>query len=211
MTEPKKWSNQFGSGNMGDKPKSHWGKKLLGGQAGLKFTAKKIVDTFPHEYFDTYVEPFAGKARTAQVLLDRGIINVKMVLNDISPRSNEYCRKTFPSAIVENMSFEKTMKKYDGGKTFFFIDPPWRKNIYTYNDFFRIDRKVVEYYQQLLTIVENLKGDWMITSNANEVECRGLLSKSKYNTILICSGGKHIFGKQAKTLLCSNLFGEKSK
>ena len=63
-----KWSNQFGSGDNNDKPKSYWGKKLLGGQAGLKFTADKIVDTFPREYFNPYVEPFAGKARTADIL-----------------------------------------------------------------------------------------------------------------------------------------------
>ena len=38
-----KWSNQFGHGDTNDKSKSYWGKKLLGGQAGRKFTAKKIV------------------------------------------------------------------------------------------------------------------------------------------------------------------------
>ena len=206
-----KWSNQFGSGDNNDKPKSYWGKKLLGGQAGLKFTADKIVDTFPREYFNPYVEPFAGKARTADILRNRGINNIRMVLNDISPHSNKYCREKFPDAIVENMSFENTMSKYDGEDTFFLLDPPWRKNIYTYNDFFRMDRKVIEYYQELLDRVDNLKGDWMITSNADEHECRKSLTKSKWNTVLINSGGKHIFGKPAKTLLCSNIFGLKEE
>ena len=204
-----KLSNQFGSGDNNDKPKSYWGKKLLGGQAGLKFTADKIVDSFPHEYFNPYVEPFAGKARTAEVLHSRGINDIKMVLNDISPNSNDYCRKTFPDAIVENMSFEDTISKYDEKDAFFFIDPPWRKNIYTHNDFFRMDRSVYEYYEKLLDMVDGLQGTWMITSNADEHECKRALTKSKWNTVLICSGGKHIFGKEAKTLLCSSLFGDK--
>ena len=208
-----KWSNQFGNGDTNDKSKSYWGKKLLGGQAGLKFTAKKIVEMFPREYFNPYVEPFAGKARTAEVLYNTGWFthwkDMKIVLNDISPHSNDYCRETFPDSIVENMSFEDTISKYDEKDAFFFIDPPWRKNIYTHNDFFRMDRTVYEYYEKLLDIVDGLQGWWMITSNADEHECKKALTKSKWNTFLVCSGGKHIFGKEAKTLLCSNLFGEK--
>ncbi len=208
-----KWSNQFGNGDTNDKSKSYWGKKLLGGQAGLKFTAKKIVEMFPREYFNPYVEPFAGKARTAEVLYNNGWFthwkDMKIVLNDISPHSNDYCRETFPDSIVENMSFEDTISKYDEKDAFFFIDPPWRKNIYTHNDFFRMDRTVYEYYEKLLDIVDGLQGWWMITSNADEHECKKALTKSKWNTFLVCSGGKHIFGKEAKTLLCSNLFGEK--
>ena len=208
-----KWSNQFGNGDTNDKSKSYWGKKLLGGQAGLKFTAKKIVEMLPREYFNPYVEPFAGKARTAEVLYNNGWFthwkDMKIVLNDISPHSNDYCRETFPDSIGENMSFEDTISKYDEKDAFFFIDPPWRKNIYTHNDFFRMDRTVYEYYEKLLDIVDGLQGWWMITSNADEHECKKALTKSKWNTFLVCSGGKHIFGKEAKTLLCSNLFGEK--
>ena len=44
--KPTKWKNQFGEGNIGDKPYSKYSKKLLGGTAGLTHTAKKIVDLF---------------------------------------------------------------------------------------------------------------------------------------------------------------------
>jgi len=207
-----KWRNQFGAGDTNDPQKSVWGKKLLGGVAGLKFTAKQIVDEFPRGW-TTYVEPFAGMARTCKEMgFDMCTFSTNtIVLNDLSPHSNEYCKKVFPIAIVENMSFEDTINKYDSDKTFFFIDPPWRHNIYTYNDFFRMDRKVYDYYEKLLEMTETMKGDWMITSNADEHECRKILTKSKWNTKLISSGGKHIFGKPAKTLLCSNIFGLKEK
>lgn len=241
------WHNQFGSGKKSDPKKSVWGKKLFGGQAGLKFTADKIVNTFPDfingcNYFKTYVEPFAGKARTAKILMDRLYSRknpynyhreFNMVLNDISPHSNTYCRENFQkpvniynktivehgvginddipidTVIVENMSFTKTISKYDHVQTFFFFDPPWRHNIYTYNDFFRMDRKVFEYYSYLLNVVDNLKGTWIITSNADEHECRKILTKSKWNTRLVSSDKNVIFGKKARTLLCSNMFGLK--
>ena len=60
--KPTKWKNQFGEGKIGDKPYSKYGKKLLGGTAGLTHTAKKIVDLFPDmKNYDYFVEPFAGK------------------------------------------------------------------------------------------------------------------------------------------------------
>ena len=75
MTKPKKWANQFGSGDMNDKRTSVWGKKLLGGTAGLGLTADQIVQLWLNllsfnrlssgsfKTYDVYCEPFAGKAR----------------------------------------------------------------------------------------------------------------------------------------------------
>ena len=71
---------------------------------GLTYTARQISLFFPK--CKTYVECFAGLGRTAKY-----ITNCKtMVLNDKSEYSNNYCKKKFPNAIVENMDFIETIK-----------------------------------------------------------------------------------------------------
>ena len=90
---------------------------------GLTYTARQISLFFPK--CKTYVECFSGLARTAKYA------NCKtMVLNDKSEYSNNYCKKKFPNAIVENMDFIETIKKYDSKDTFFLIDPVWRSDFY---------------------------------------------------------------------------------
>mgnify|MGYP003671171405 FL=1 len=221
MTEPKRWANQFGSGDMNDKRTSVWGKKLLGGTAGLGLTADQIVELWLNllslnslssgssKTYDVYCEPFAGKARTYEALKNIGngsIIGGEVYLNDLSPHSQEFCQKEFPEAIVTGVSYEKTIQAVDSENTFFMIDPPWRKKIYTNNDFFRCDQSIPQYYNTLLDMVETLKGDWFIASSADEHECRGVLTKSKWNTMIVKSNKKKkIFGKPARTMLCSNL------
>ena len=65
---------------------------------------------------------------------------------------------------------------------------------------------IPDYYNKLLEMVETMKGDWFITSSADEHECRGVLTKSKWNTLIIKSNEKRkVFGKPARTLICSNL------
>ena len=206
--KPTKWKNQFGEGKIGDKPYSKYGKKLLGGTAGLTHTAKKIVERFPDmEKYDYFVEPFAGKARTAKILYDRGE-PLKFVLNDISKPVNEYCKEHFPDAQeIMNKSFEKTIEDWDSKKTFFLIDPPWRQMLYKNNSFFECDRTIPKYYRTLVDeILPSIEGDWFITFNADEHECRGVLTKSQFSTEVVTSGKPHIFGKEAKTLVASNLW-----
>ena len=115
-----KWGNQHKSGDTNDEPTSVWGKKLLGGYAGVKHTAKQITDLFPDmNNYEMYVEPFSGLGRTAEYV-DGKVI----VLNDKSEFANKYCAEMFPNAIVENMDFMDTINRYDSSKTFFLIDPP---------------------------------------------------------------------------------------
>ena len=90
---------------------------------GLTYTARQISLFFPK--CKIYVEPFAGLARTAKY------VNCEIiVLNDKSEHSNKYCKKKFRKAIVENMDFIETIKKYDSKDTFFLIDPVWRSDFY---------------------------------------------------------------------------------
>ena len=91
---------------------------------GLTYTARQISLFFPK--CKTYVECFAGLARTAKYCRNCET----MVLNDKSEYSNNYCKKKFPNAIVENMDFIETIKKYDSKDTFFLIDPVWRSDFY---------------------------------------------------------------------------------
>ena len=221
MTEPKKWANQFGSGNIDGKPTSVWGKKLLGGTAGMALTADQIVQLWfklvpKDKKYNVYCEPFAGKARTYEALRQTGnptdnfMIwggkNSEVYLNDMSIHAQEFCQKEFPEAIITGVSYEETIKAVDSENTFFMIDPPWRKKIYTNNEFFVCDQSIPQYYNTLLDMVETMKGDWFIASSADEHECRGVLTKSKWNTMIVKSNKKKkIFGKPARTMLCSNL------
>ena len=208
----KKWANQFGKGDMDGKPTSVWGKKLLGGTAGMTLTAKQTVDLMfklcKKIPYDTYCEPFAGKARVYDILsMRKDMFSYdQTVLNDMSTHSNEFCKEHFKWAIGEHISFEETIKKYDNDNAFFLIDPPWRRKIYTNNEFFTCTMSIPDYYNKLLEMVETMKGDWFITSSADEHECRGVLTKSKWNTLIIKSNEKRkVFGKPARTLICSNL------
>ena len=68
----KKWANQFGKGDIDGKPTSVWGKKLLGGTAGMTLTAKQTVDLMfklcKKIPYDTYCETFAGIDRVYDIL-----------------------------------------------------------------------------------------------------------------------------------------------
>ena len=104
---------------------------------GLTYTARQISLFFPK--CKTYVECFAGLGRTAKYA------NCKtMVLNDKSEYSNNYCKKKFPNAIVENMDFIETIKKYDSKDTFFLIDPIWRSDFYDGSIKFGTEKRYID-------------------------------------------------------------------
>ena len=155
-----------------------------------------------------YVECFAGLARTAKYAKSK-----IMVLNDKSKVSNIYCKKKFPKAIIENMDFEKTLKKYDGPDTFFLIDPPWRTSYYQGHKNIRgmnhrnpnaidggfIDRTALEYIIKIKEILPKLKGDWILTLGPS-FHCH---FKEYYSTFVKQIKPK-LFGYYPKTWLFSN-------
>ena len=197
----KKWGNQHRSGDTGEEATSVWGKKLLGGYAGVKWTAKEIVDEVKDlNKYKLWVEPFSGLGRTAKY------IDLPKVLNDKSEFANKYCKETFPDSVVENMDFMNTIDKYDSEDTFFLIDPPWRFATYDVNNLAFCDRKPWDYYDQLLKRIETLKGDWFLLNSADEHETNDILRNSKWGLKIVESEGKVIFGKPAKTMICSNMF-----
>ena len=136
-----------------------------------------------------------------------------MVLNDKSKVSNIYCKKKFPKAIIENMDFEKTLKKYDGPNTFFLIDPPWRISYYKGDKNLRgmnhrnpnaidggfIDRTALEYMIKIEEILPKLKADWILTLGP------GFHSHFKeYYTTFVKQIKPKMFGYFPKTWLFSN-------
>ena len=188
------------------KGKTVWGKKLLGGYAGVKHTAKQIVEQVPDiTKYKLRVEPFSGLGRTAQY------VDLPKILNDKSEYANEYCKENFSNASVSNMDFMDTINKYDAEDTFFLIDPPWRKDLYGENNMAFCDRNVWDYYNQILNTVENLKGDWFILNSADEHESKDIIRNSKWGLKIVISEGKVIFGKHARTMNCSDLFDSNVK
>ena len=185
---------------------SVWGTKKLGGYAGVKFTAKQIVESIPNIIkYNLWVEPFSGLGRTANY------VNLPKVLNDKSEYANSYCKEHFPESIVENMDFMETINKYDSENTFFLIDPPWQFFIYNDNEMAYCDRKVRLYYEQILNRIETIKGDWFLLSSVDEHEQQNILRKSKWGLIIVDSEKNSIFGNKARTMICSNLFNPNFK
>lgn len=175
---------------------SYWGKKALGGYAGLSWLAPQIMEYVPH--CEIYVEPFAGHAKVAQLLKFP-----RMILNDRSDHSNAYCRRKFPNAIVENKDFVETIRQYDSPSTFFLIDPPWR-DLYKFNELSYQDREVRDYYTTLFGIVPSLQGNWIICSGTSRAGYTVCKTQSYYSTEL-CTKDDVIFGKPASVFLLSNL------
>jgi hypothetical protein len=176
---------------------------------GLLRMSKYIAPYFPRSKI--YVECFAGLGRTVKYSRSQIII-----LNDKSKYSNYYCRKKFPNAIVENMDFIDTIKKYDSLDTFFLIDPPWRIDFYQGKGMTArskkgitagyIDRSAKEYLDDLKKILPEIKGHYIITLpiHFNRRKKSGkLFFPSKYSKEL-----KHIkphfFGNYPSTKLFSN-------
>jgi site-specific DNA-adenine methylase len=173
----------------------------LGGYPGLKNTARKIKKFIPAS--NIYVEPFAGLGSTIEFK------HRKIICNDLSDYAVGYLKSRygmFSEIEITQEDFKDCIKRWDSAETFFLIDPPWRFEIYSENEKPFCDRTPIEYYKQLLRIVENIQGDWIICSDKTETEIKKILSKSKWNCKFVQSDERVIFGKYATTLICSNLF-----
>jgi hypothetical protein len=176
---------------------------------GLTRMAKYIGPYFPKSKI--YVECFAGLAKTAKYARSQIV-----VLNDKSEYSNYYCKKKFPNAIIENMDFIDTIKKYDSKDTFFLIDPPWRIDFYQGKGMTArtkkgitagyIDRSAKEYLDDLKKILPIIKGHYILTLPTN-FDCRkksGSMFFPALHSKTLKDIKPHIFGNYATTRLFSN-------
>jgi site-specific DNA-adenine methylase len=162
---------------------------------GLKLTAPQISDFIPNSLI--YVEPFAGMGSVSKY-----VKSPIKILNDKSEYSNNQCKKKIPDAIIENMDFKDTIKKYDSKDTFFLIDPPWDNYEYRVNEKAYCDQTAQSYYNSLYEILPKLKGDWIL--------CANMTRKKQFKNYIpfvlstIRSKRARVFNGYAQTLLGSN-------
>ena len=97
------------------------------------------------------VSPTFGTGR------DRNRLRIEDVEKDIKT-----AHRRIRSVTIENDSYERVMRRYDGKDTFFFLDPPYR-GTYDYGNGFTDDD-----YIRFGDICKDLKGKFMITINDDE-------------------------------------------
>ena len=171
----------------------------LKGYPGLKNMAKYIAAYFPNN-ITNYAEPFAGLARTAEYVKCN-----TMYLNDLSQYSNEYCKTKFPNAVISNMDFKDFMDQFkERDDIFMLIDPVWRKNIYKNNQLPACTCTPIEYYDTLLTMLDNVKYHWILCVDKDEHEIGKRVSKSKYINLVLEHPTVKMFGKPTGVRLASN-------
>lgn len=134
---------------------------MTGKYPGLASTAKQISQFIPN--CDIYVEPFAGLGRIAKHVKAR-----LKILNDMSDYAYNYNQRFLAEITKED--FELCISKWDGIKTYFFLDPPWRRQIYQNNEFPFCDRTPKEYYERIYKILLTLEGDWMLCMAKSQKE-----------------------------------------
>lgn len=71
------------------------------------------------------------------------------------------CYKRLQSVLIENLSYEILLKKYDSEKTVFFLDPPYLCKQKYYGEYEFSTEKHIE----LKEMLSNLKGKWILTIN----------------------------------------------
>ena len=74
-------------------------------------------------------------------------------------KNEKWVNKFSKINVVENMDFEELINKYDGDKTYFYLDPPYWKteNYYSNHDFDRND------HERLAKILNNIKGKFSLS------------------------------------------------
>ena len=167
------------------------------GYPGLDGMASFIAEYIPK--CKTYCEPFAGLGRVHnKVKADR------IVLNDMSDYAFDFLSKNNTCEITK-MQYADFIKIYDSENTFFLIDPPWRKNIYTNNQLPFCDRTPIQYYDDLLkNILPNVKADWILCVDRDEHEIGKRVSKSSYPNLVLEHPKKKLFNRKIAVRLASN-------
>jgi len=62
---------------------------------------------------------------------------------------------------ITNLDYEKVVRKYDGAKTFFFIDPPYED---TSEDFGYAESSEFD-FERLVSVLKSIKGNFLLTIN----------------------------------------------
>jgi len=109
----------------------------------------------------------------------------------------------FKNVIVENMTFEEIIKKYDDINTFFYMDPPYVPSTRTTKDVYKYEMKD-ELHEKMVDILMNIRGKALVSGYDNPIYNRisdgnwskvslGRFSKSSQKTK---KGGYKQFGEE---------------
>lgn len=162
------------------------------GYPDLTHTAKQIADFIGP--CDIFCEPFAGLARVSQYIKAN-----KIYLSDLSEYSVDFCRKTFPFAVVKKSDFIETIRELDSDRTTFLIDPPWNRKDYADNPKTFCDRGVGVYYKQLLDLTKTMRGRWFVAGRASGGSRSCVSVYFKEHKSIIFQSKKTINGHNIKT------------
>ena len=195
-TKPKVKAKQMRPGK-----KCVWGDQLLGGFPGQKNTAPVIAEYIPQSRI--YCEPFAGVGSVGDLIKPEFL----KVFNDLSPEARRILKKKNqfnPYIHVSNLDFKACLKEWDAKDTFFLIDPPWNKGIYTNNRNTVQDHTVKRYYQVILYELLYIKANWILCSGIYGWGAT-LINRSAWFKKIVQGKKNSIFGYTPQVLLCSNL------
>lgn len=135
----------------------------------LKFVlnSREFFDEVKHTYNSIYLTDIQRAVRFYYLIkssyaskLDHfysNKVDFKSVLENI-----EETRERLSKVTIENLDFEKLIKKYDKKNTLFYLDPPYygTENFYKNVEF---DRNT---HERLKTTLDNVKGKWLLSYNA---------------------------------------------
>lgn len=109
----------------------------------------------------------------------------------------ELYKKALENATLSNKDYREIIKDNDSGNSFFFLDPPYEKSDGLYKN------SVID-YEEMYTILKNLKGKFMLTIN-NSKYMRDLFKNFNIKKIKITGQGNHRIGfKDRRELIITN-------
>jgi len=170
------------------------------GYPGLEAMGPYITPLIPKSKI--YIEVFAGMGRTVEVEK-----HDRIILNDMSDTSIKALREKFPTVEITQKDYLEVIKEhYMNPDVLLFMDPLWRKNIYQNNIGPVLTALPINYYQNILELMEEAKCNWILCSDRAEQEIRKILSKSKWANKTLEHPTRKLFNKPFAVRMCSNIW-----
>ena len=134
---------------------------IIAGFKGGKNYVEFLKSLIPDLTNKVYVEPFGGYFETLEHMDTKPI---KSVYNDLYTYDKEIIADE-----IHHLDYKEIIEKYDSDNTIFYLDPPYlgKEKYYDINQ----GEDNFEFYKELLGILKNIKGDWIMSHNTNhEIE-----------------------------------------
>ena len=104
---------------------------------------------------------------TAQIVMRCNGFGGRGVSNKVYNTSNPYAKlkkidayqERMADTVIENKSYEKVLSKYDGPRTFFYLDPPYEDSGSLYGKHSGFD------FEEFRRVLDRVKGKWLMSIN----------------------------------------------